>query len=698
MNEHRLAPLLSPRSIAFVGASEKPNSPGRDMMRAVRHGGFTGRVTAVNPRHREVEGYACVPRLSDLVDAPDLAVLAVRNERLEEALADAIAVGSRSAVIFASGHLAEDHDPPLAARLAAMARKAGLPICGANCMGYYNDLDGVWVCGFPSSRVPRPGSIAFIAHSGSVFGAFLHNDPRLRFALAVSPGQELGATIADYVDYAAERPEVRVIGLFMETARDPAGFEQALAKAAARHVPVVVLKVGRTEAAARAALTHSGALAGSDSAFEALFERYGVVRVETLDQLASTLLLFASTRPAAAGGLATIHDSGGERELMIDLADRVGVPWARISSETEEQLATRLEPGLLPENPLDAWGTGRDFAEQFEACFLNLVDDPDTAIGVFSADIRDGYYVSEGFATAVRAVAAATDKPVAVATNYTQVRHDALALSLVEAGVPVLDGTENALVAVRGALAWRDFLDRPQDPPSAPPANYDTARSLWRRRLSGQGVLGEAASLDLLAAWGVPTVSHLLVDSADQAVAAAQSIGLPIVAKTAQPDISHKSEVDGIRLGLRSEAAVRTAYDELAARLGPRVMIAAMAAPAAEIALGMVHDPLFGPVVMIGAGGVLVELLAERRTALAPFGPGTAQRLLDSLTMRRLLDGYRGSPPCNIDQLCEAISRFSVLAAELTDLVAEIDVNPLVCGVDIVAVDALVLAKGRPDP
>ena len=203
-----------------MGASARPNTPGNDMMRMIRRGGFTGIVHGVNPNAREIEGYPCVPGLADLPEPPDLAVLSVRNERLEETLAAAIAAGTRAAVIFASGLLRES-DPPLAERLARTAEEASIPVCGPNCMGFYNDLDGVWICGFPSPREPAPGSIAFIAHSGSVFGALAHNDPRLRFALAVSPGGEATATIADYIAYAVERPQVKVIGLFIETARDP---------------------------------------------------------------------------------------------------------------------------------------------------------------------------------------------------------------------------------------------------------------------------------------------------------------------------------------------------------------------------------------------------------------------------------------------------------------------------------------------
>jgi acyl-CoA synthetase (NDP forming) len=664
------------------------------MMRMIRRGGFAGLVHAVNPNRSEIEGYPCLASLADLPAPPDLAVLSVRNERLEETLAAAVAAGAKAAVIFASGLLPGDSDPPLARRLARIADGAGIPVCGPNCMGFYNELDRVWVCGFPSPRQPAAGPIAFIAHSGSVFGALAHNDPRLRFALAVSPGGEATATVADYIAYAVERPEVKVVGLFLETARDPQGFARALERAAERGVPVVALKVGRTAAAAAGALTHTGAVAGSDIAFGALFDRHGVIRVETLDELAATLLLFSTPRRVAPGGLVAIGDSGGEREMMIDLADRAGVPFAAISPETKASIAARLDPGLEAANPLDAWGTGADFVAHFTHCLGDLLVDPEAALGLLNADIRDGSYLHRGFADAALAAARASDKIVAVATNYTQVRHEALALELTLAGVPVLDGAANALAAVRGAFAYRDFQARPFDPPPSPPAARAEDRQRARERLrAGAGALDEASSLSLLEAWGVPAIPHIVVASSDEARLAAAKLGYPVACKTASPGVAHKSDVGGVRLGLADEQALRDAYGDLSSRLGSSALIAPMAQRGVELSLGMIRDPQFGPIVIVGAGGILVEVLDDRRAALAPFGRATARRLLDGLKLRRLLDGYRGGGAVDVERLAEVVALFSVLAAELADLTAEIDVNPLVAGRDIVALDALIVAK-----
>jgi acyl-CoA synthetase (NDP forming) len=688
VSEHPLSPLLSPRAIAFVGASPRPDTPGNDMLKMIARSGFAGAIYPINPNYREIEGRRCYGGFGELPEPVDLAVIGVANARLEAALTEAIRHNSRAAVIFASCYLENDTTPPLTERLAALARAAAMPICGGNGMGFYNDADGVWAAGFANLRERRPGHIAFISHAGSVFGAFTHNDPRFRFNLAVSAGQELVTTAADYLDYALEQDSTRVVGLFLEAVRAPAKFAAALAKAAERDIPVIVLKIGRTEASAALALSHSGAIAGNDAAYQALFDRHGVTRVETLDELAASLLLFAEGRPAAPGGLAAIQDSGGERELVIDLAAQHKVPFARIGAPTVTRLKKRLEFGLEPVNPLDAWGTGRDFVEIFSDCFSALIDDPDTGLGIFFNDLRDGFYVHDGFAEAALRARAHTSKPVAYATNFSAVRHDRIALRLSEAGVPVLDGTVPALLAARHLFARRDFRAQALDPvPVAEPKHR------WRARLA-RGPLDESEALALLNDYGVATLPTRIVTTENGAATAAREIGFPAVCKTAMPGIHHKTERQGVKLGLADAAAVRAAYADLAARLGPRVLVTRMAEPGVELALGVINDPQFGPVVMVGAGGTLVELLRDARCGLAPFGPKTARRLLDGLTIRPLLDGARGAPPANIDAAADAIARFSVMAHELADVIGECDANPLIVGpAGAVAVDALIIPK-----
>jgi acyl-CoA synthetase (NDP forming) len=693
---HKLTPLMSPRAVALVGASPRTDSPGNDMLRMLRKSGFKGPAYAINPKYEEVEGYRCFPSLASLPERVDHVVLSVANARIEAALDEAIAHGARGATILGSLYLENDLEPPLTRRIAAKAKAAGMAICGGNCMGFYNDEDGFWSVGFPADRAPRPGHIAFISHSGSVFGCLAHNDPRFRFNICVSPGQELVTTAADYMDYALERDSTRVIGLFLETVRDPPKFVAVLEKAARREIPVVVLKVGKSEEAARQALGHSGALTGNDASYDALFRRYGVVRVDTVDELGTSLLMFAQGRRCAPGGMSAILDSGGECEMITDLAEELGVPFAKINDATKAKLAARLDYGLEARNPLDAWGTGQDFVGIFRDCIQALHDDPDTGVMVHFSDVRTGYYVHEGFVDAHKELLKSTTKPVVVATNYTQLRHDAIVARFDAIGIPVLDGSIASIKSVRHMMGYRDFLVRGAVAAPRPP---DGARTRWAKRLAEPRALEEAEGLALFQDYGIPVIPHRLVESADAAQAAAAALGYPVAMKTAAPGILHKTDADGVRLKLADAAAVSKAYADLAGRLGSRVLVAQMAEGGVEIMLGMSVDPQFGPVVVIGAGGILVEILKSVTHELAPFDAATARRAIERLApVKRLLAGARGRKPSDVDKLCGTIARFSAMCADLADLVTEIDANPVIAGPGgVVAVDAVVVPKAVRD-
>jgi acetate---CoA ligase (ADP-forming) len=305
--------MLEARSVAVVGASPRPGSFGQELMVQLVRGGFDGAIYPVNPNYREVLGFPCHPGIAELPEPVDLAILGVGNERLEEQLAAAAAAGAAAAVLFASCHEPPRQGvPSLAERLRRIAASAGMVLCGGNGMGFLNLERHLRACGYYQPLDLVPGGLAFLTHSGSAFSALLHNDRGLACNLAVSCGQELTTTMAAYLDYAADLPSTRVVALFVETARDPDALRAALAKAAARDLPVVALKVERGLARVMVA-AHSGALAGEDGAYQALFDAYGVARVDILDELADTCELFAAGRPAFLGGLAAIHDSGGER-------------------------------------------------------------------------------------------------------------------------------------------------------------------------------------------------------------------------------------------------------------------------------------------------------------------------------------------------------------------------------------------------
>ncbi len=497
----------------------------------------------------------------------------------------------------------------------------------------------------------------------------------------------------DYLDFALELPGTRVVGLFMETVRNPAGMRAALEKANRKGIPVVALKVGRTELAARLTVSHSGALAGRDASYDALFDRYGVQRVNDMDELATTLIMFAQPHAVAAGGLVSLHDSGGERQLTIDLAAQVGAPLAQLGAAATAELTSILDPGLPAVNPLDAWGVGgADFNASMERCLRVMLADPDAALGAVIHDRAPEGTIYPDYLDYLRGAHAATGKPVFLVANRQGTGADPAVLSATREGFPVLDGLAPFLTGVRCLIGYRDFQARGDMALEVPPAG---AVAAWGKRLLRAQPLDEQDAMRLLDHFGVPANCGRVVEDLEQALEAAASSGFPVVLKTAAPAVAHKSDVDGVCLGLVDAEAVASAFRNLSARLGPRVLVAPMVEQAGvEMLLGAIHDEQFGPVVLLGFGGVLAEGLNDVVSALPPFDAATARRLIDTLRLRPLLDGVRGRPAADIDAYCAAAARFSSLVAALGEFIAEADVNPiLVHDRGAVALDALIVPR-----
>jgi len=693
MTPHRLDPLLRPRSVAVVGASARTGAPGNEVLVNLRAGGFDGPLYVVNPAREQIGELRCYPSLSALPEIPQQVVFAVSDERLEACFDEALALGVEAATIFSAMTAADDAGPGLAERIREKAQAAGLLLHGGNCMGFLNLRQGVWISGFDTREHDRTGGVVLLSQSGAGMSGILDCEERLEFLLAASTGQELCVGIEDYLDYALDLADTRVVGLFLETSRQPRRFIAALDKARRRRIPVVVLKVGRTGLAARLAVSHSGALAGSDRVFDAVFRRYGVQRVDDMAQLAAALVLFSQPHPLPpGGGLATLHDSGGERQLAIDLAAAVGLDYPALTGETVDRLQALLDPGLPAVNPLDAWGRGGAGAADYMArCFTTLMSDPGIALGAVVHDRAPGGGIYPAYLDYLRAAHRATGKPVCLVANCAGSGSDPLALAATREGFPVLDGLREFQVAARCVLAHRDFLALPPEPPPAAASVAVVTR--WRQRLAGQGELSEAEAGEMLRDFGVPMVGARVFEGPELPAGLADTLAFPVVLKTARPGIAHKSDVGGVVLDIADGAALARASAEMAARLGPRLLVAPMVrGEGVEMILGVARDQQFGPTVLIGIGGIHAELLQDTVVLLPPFGPTEARRALDRLAMRGLLAATRGRPALALERFCTAASRLSVLALELADCVSEIDINPMrLMADDCVGLDALVV-------
>jgi acyl-CoA synthetase (NDP forming) len=692
---HRLDPLLRPKSIAIVGASRRENTLGQETMRNLTRGEFPGAIYPVNPGYQELDGLTCYAGLADLPETPDLVIFCVADTRVEQVLDEVIAIAAPAVSIMSSLVIDDDISPNLKSRVAKKISDAGIIACGGNGMGFYNVRDRVWACGFDSRMHEPPGNVTLISHSGSGMCGIADCDARIRFNLMVSTGNEINVAMAEYLDFALEQPETRVVGLFVETARQPEEFRAALRKANEKRIPVVALKVGRTRKSAKLAESHSGAIAGDDASYDALFDHYGVQRVRDMEELATALILFAEFNPLGKGGLVALHDSGGERQLMIDLADSEQVPLTDISKDTISRLEDVLDPELPAVNPLDAWSRGGPNAgEQMTRCLSILMQDPGTAIAAVVHDRAPDSQIYASYINYMQRAHAESDKPVALVAARQGTGSDPLVVTTTHAGFPVIDGVSAFLVAVRALFSYRDFLLLERACPPEAPAE---AVIEWRDKLAGGTHLDEAEGSRMLRDFGIAANTCIIAESESAVIAATGALDYPLVLKTAMPGVEHKSDQAGVALNLGSEQELRAAYRDLHHRLGPRVLVAPMIGGGVEMILGCKQDPQFGPIILLGFGGVHADLYKDVAFSLPPFGAAWAHRMLDRLKLRPLLDGMRGSNACNIDSFCDMAAKFSAMVDALRDNLAEIDINPVIVGESAsIAVDALVIGKQVP--
>ena len=685
--------LLRPRSIAIVGASSREGSFGLRLLSSIRSGRYGGNIYPINPRYEEIEGVRCYPSLKALPAPADCVAFTVSDELVEQALAEAADAGARAAVIFGRAYEAAGRDgPSRVARLAAIAREAGMAVCGNNCMGFFNSVDGIKMSGNPPPLPDTTGDIGLISHSGSTWSGLIGNQRDLVFNYAVSAGQEIATTIADYIEFLLDQPETKAIGCLLETVRAPEKFIAAVERADRMGIPIVALKLGRTERGRRFALAHSGALAGSDAAYGAIFERHNVIRVYTPDELTDTLELVKSPRRPGSGGIGIVTDSGGERELIVDLATDLGAPLAEITAETRERLVNVLDPGMEPQNPVDSYGDGRMLLGE---CATALAADPGVAVVALATNLVHGRPYARASSTAMENTAAATTKPAILFGNVHSSVSREEASRLRALGIPVLMGTATALAAMRNLLQWHHRRTAaPEAKASAPSADVlDKARAL-AKSAPGVRAIALSSALGILDLFGIASASSEFVDTADGAVAAARRLGFPVVLKTAAPEILHKTEAGGVELGLRDADQVARAYSRIATAVGPAVQVQAQAGVGTEVLLGMTNDPQFGPMVTVGLGGIFTEVFADAVTFQPPIRARAARRYLERLKGYRLLEGYRGRPKADLAALAATIERFSVLSATIGPLFSAIDLNPIIAGpAGALAVDALFIPK-----
>jgi acetate---CoA ligase (ADP-forming) len=674
-----LARLFAPRSIAVLGVSRNPAKLGFRLLQNVVEGGYEGRVYPVNPSGEPILGCPTVRAPAAVPEGVDLALVSLPAPAVPEAIRALAARRVGAAVVLSSGFgEVDDEGRRSQAALLDAARAAGLRLVGPNCMGVYSAparLNGTYFWDLPRLA----GGIGVVSQSGAYGGLiFRHLGTRgLGVGRFLSIGNQVDVDIAEVIAWLADDPATTLIACFVEALRDGRRFVE-VARAATARKPVVVLKGGRSEAGRRAAGSHTGSLAGAYDVYRAACAHAGVVLAEETEEFLDAVeaLAVAGARRPSAPRVAVITVSGGPSVIAADTAERAGLAVPPLDPPTAGKLRALLPPFAAVGNPVDL--TPQVEPGRIAAAVRLVLDEPAVA-GAIAVNV--GLDVLE-FGAAIVEAAEATGKPaVAFAADAP-----GIVARFRAGGVPVLPSPERAVRAWRALWAAR--------PPAA--RVLRAARALppaIAALLDGaEGPLPYAPARRLLEAAGIRFCREAQVETTEAAVAAAEALGYPVVVKADAPELAHKTEVGGVRVGVRDAEALREACADLAARTGARRFVVQEQVRGVELLLGAHRDPVFGPVVAVGLGGILAEVVRDVGVALAPVDPGDAKALLRAGARGRLLAGPRGLPPCDDAPLVEAIVALGeLMLAE--PRVAEVDLNPVIAaGATAVAVDALVIA------
>ncbi|MCO6459003.1 MAG: GNAT family N-acetyltransferase [Pirellulaceae bacterium] len=703
MTIRSLDKVFHPQRVAVVGASAQPGKVGHTVLRNLVAGGYGGEIYPVNPRHQSLDGRPAFAGLDRLPEVPDLAVICTPAHTVPELIAQCGEAGVAAAVIISAGFRESGSEGEL--REQELARQAarfpGLRIVGPNCLGIIappSKLNASFACG-----MPEQGRVAFISQSGALCTSVLDwaLSEHVGFSYFVSLGNMLDVALGDLLDYFALDGRTDAVILYIESLNEAREFMSA-ARAFARTKPIIAYKAGRFAESAQAAASHTGALAGVDSVYEAAFARAGIERVFAVEDMFDCAELLARPKHPRGPRLAIITNAGGPGVMATDaLLERQGV-LARLSDQSLAQLEQLLPPAWSHGNPIDVLGDARP--ERVAAALRIALEDPqvDAALVVLTPQAMTDPTTT---AAEVVQVAARSSKPVITSWMGGQSMSDGVR-RLNEAGIPTYAAPESAVRAFMHLVSYarnRQLLyETPRDLPVEFPLDRNKLRAVFDTILSeGHDILTESTSKALLEAYEIPVSKPYVAWSDEDAVKLGRRIGYPVVMKILSPLISHKTDVGGVALDLASDDDVRAAYArmiEAAARHRPDAAIRSVtiqrmvAHPTAlEMIVGAKRDPVFGMVLLVGTGGVAAEVYHDRALELPPLNERLARRMLESLRCWPLLQGYRGRPAMPVDRLIEILIRLSYLVADYPEI-QELDVNPLLVTPDrITALDARII-------
>jgi len=680
-----LEEVFQPSSVAVIGASNKPGKVGTYLFRNIIEAGFGGVVYPVNPSSKSVSGVRCYPSIEDLPETPDLGVVIVPAPTVADTVERLGKAGSRGVIIISSGfrELGEA-GAILEDDVVRRAAKYKMSIIGPNCFGVINTAPEVNLNATFSASLPPRGNIAFVSQSGALCAGILAYgiSERIGFSRFVSVGNRAGIDENDLLYSLGKDEATKVILLYVESLVNGRKFLET-AREVTERKPVLVIKSGRTPAGERAAKSHTGSLAqsGRDQLYDSLFSQAGVERAETLGELFRTAKIFASGLKIEGPRLMILTNSGGPGIVAADSAIRHGLELPPLSHAMHDALVPRLSPSASIANPLDM--TADAGADHYRDILKILLEGSDMN-GALVITTPTSTMTGESVARAILEAKATTEKPIAACLFGVNDLSREVSI-LEEAGVPTFTFPEEATQGLASLARYHAWWTRPRAPERTFSVDHAAARAtIDRARSAGVTILSDYDARALLEAYGIRFPPVKLVHTQDQAVEAADGIGYPVVLKVVSPDLSHKTDVGGVALGIHDASMLRTAWETMQQSLQAKAHDARVEGfdveseiqEGKEVLVGVQRDPHFGPILAFGLGGIYVEVLRDVTFRLAPLRPLSALRMVQSVKAFPLLKGVRGEPPSDIDALTEVIERISQLAMEIPD-VLELDINPL---------------------
>ncbi len=688
--------FFRPSSVAVVGASTQKGKVGYEIVHNMKQAGYEGKLFPVNPKADEIDGYKCYPDLGSIGEVPDLVVIVIPAHHVAKVLEEAGNMGTKGAVIITAGFKeVGEEGAKLEQELVSIARRHRMRVIGPNCLGVM----------VPTSRLnasfggdlPKPGGIGYISQSGALLASILDLavDQEMGFSALFSIGNKADVDELDVIEALGQDPNTRVIAGYLESINNGNEFVRE-AESISHHKPILLMKSGGTAAGGKAASSHTGSLAGGDMPYETAFERAGVIRCDSISTQFDFAQAFSTQPLPESESVAIVTNAGGPGIMAADAVERAGLTFAHLSEETEKKLAEVLPAAANIHNPVDVLGDA--LADRYEAA-MNIVM-ADENVGAMVV-LLTPQAMTEAKATAeavVRVRQAHDTKPILTCFLGAQLVEDGAAV-LRDAEIPQYDSPEAAVRTLRAMTDYVRWRNRPKRVVKMFPVNRHRVERIVDRHIRrNMREVGEMESKEILEAYGFVTPKGTIATTAEQAANIADQLGYPVVMKIWSPDIIHKSDVGGVRVGISSRREVMDAFDLMMYRIPQKqpdaailgVLVQEMVKKGQEVILGMNRDPRFGPLMMFGMGGIFVEVLKDVAFYLAPLTNDEARQMLASTKTYQLLKGARGQEGVDLDGIAEALQRLSQLVTEFPQI-QEMDINPFVVGppgMTPIAVDA----------